>query len=150
MLGIAPTSRTCTPRISRKHSRSTLLPTCRPLGTLMLVLAIENVHLMGHRLWLPRSHNSGECLCASMFCLQYRTFTAPWEKLSAESLELATLHGQFSLRISNEIERPLRDYARTHPEWQNLALVSVVLDYAIGQTSFSLFPFVFLLFSDHN
>ncbi|KAG0041153.1 hypothetical protein BGZ83_002236, partial [Gryganskiella cystojenkinii] len=50
------------------------------------------------------------------------TFTAPWEKLSAESLELATLHGQFSLRISNEIERPLRDYARTHPDWQNLTL----------------------------
>ncbi|KAI1316777.1 hypothetical protein EDD11_009516 [Mortierella claussenii] len=50
------------------------------------------------------------------------TLTAPWEKLNAESVELATLHGQFSLRISNEIERPLRDFARTHPEWQNLAL----------------------------
>ncbi|CAO3569065.1 unnamed protein product [Mortierella alpina] len=50
------------------------------------------------------------------------TFTAPWEKLSAESSELASLHGQLSLRISNEIERPLRDYARIHPEWQNLPL----------------------------
>ncbi|GJJ71390.1 hypothetical protein EMPS_03740 [Entomortierella parvispora] len=50
------------------------------------------------------------------------TFTAPWEKLSAESLELATLHGQFSLRISTEIEKPLRDFTRTHPDWQNLAL----------------------------
>ncbi|KAF9102349.1 hypothetical protein BGX29_004695 [Mortierella sp. GBA35] len=50
------------------------------------------------------------------------TFTAPWEKLHAETVELATLHGQFSLRISNEIERPMRDFARIHPEWQNLAL----------------------------
>ncbi|KAG0199810.1 hypothetical protein BGX28_006983 [Mortierella sp. GBA30] len=50
------------------------------------------------------------------------TFTAPWEKLSAESTELAALHGQFSLRISNEIERPLRDYARINSEWQNLPL----------------------------
>ncbi|KAF9940698.1 hypothetical protein BGZ67_007039 [Mortierella alpina] len=50
------------------------------------------------------------------------TFTAPWEKLSAESSELASLHGQLSLRISNEIERPLRDYSRIHPEWQNLPL----------------------------
>ncbi|KAF9967642.1 hypothetical protein BGZ70_008769 [Mortierella alpina] len=50
------------------------------------------------------------------------TFTAPWQKLSAESSELASLHGQLSLRISNEIERPLRDYARIHPEWQNLPL----------------------------
>ncbi|KAF9187952.1 hypothetical protein BGZ50_001683, partial [Haplosporangium sp. Z 11] len=50
------------------------------------------------------------------------TFTAPWEKLNAETVELATLHGQFSLRILNEIERPLRDYARSHPEWQNLSL----------------------------
>ncbi|KAF9426059.1 hypothetical protein BGZ94_006992 [Podila epigama] len=54
--------------------------------------------------------------------LTCRTFTAPWEKLSAEATELATLHGQFSLRISNEIEKPLRDFSRTHPEWQNLAL----------------------------
>ncbi|KAG0342851.1 hypothetical protein BG004_005567 [Podila humilis] len=50
------------------------------------------------------------------------TFAAPWEKLSLESTELATLHGQFSLRITNEIERPLRDFPKTHPEWQNLAL----------------------------
>ncbi|KAF8935756.1 hypothetical protein BGZ58_004808 [Dissophora ornata] len=50
------------------------------------------------------------------------TFTAPWEKLNAETLELATLHGQFSLRISNEIERPLRDFARSNLEWQNLAM----------------------------
>ncbi|KAF9940092.1 hypothetical protein BGZ65_008266 [Modicella reniformis] len=50
------------------------------------------------------------------------TFTAPWEKLNAEAVELASLHGQFSLRISNEIERPLRDFARTHSEWQNLPL----------------------------
>ncbi|KAG0362757.1 hypothetical protein BG005_004379 [Podila minutissima] len=50
------------------------------------------------------------------------TFAAPWDKLSAESTELATLHGQFSLRISNEIEKPLRDFPRTHPEWQNLTL----------------------------
>ncbi|KFH67494.1 hypothetical protein MVEG_06226 [Podila verticillata NRRL 6337] len=50
------------------------------------------------------------------------TFAAPWDKLSAESTELATLHGQFSLRISNEIEKPLRDFSRTQPEWQNLTL----------------------------
>ncbi|KAG0248610.1 hypothetical protein BG011_010085, partial [Mortierella polycephala] len=50
------------------------------------------------------------------------TFTAPWEKLNEETVELATLHGQFSLRIANEIERPLRDYARTQSEWQNLSL----------------------------
>ncbi|KAG0028705.1 hypothetical protein BGZ81_004494 [Podila clonocystis] len=50
------------------------------------------------------------------------TFAAPWDKLSAESTELATLHGQFSLRISNEIEKPLRDFPRTSPEWQNLTL----------------------------
>ncbi|KAK3812193.1 MAG: Muniscin C-terminal mu homology domain-containing protein [Benniella sp.] len=50
------------------------------------------------------------------------TFTAPWEKLNSETVELATLHGQFSMRISNEIERPLRDFARTHSEWQNLPL----------------------------
>lgn len=51
------------------------------------------------------------------------TFTAPWEKLNAETVELATLHGQYSLRISNEIERPMRDFAKNHPEWQNIALV---------------------------
>ncbi|KAG0300722.1 hypothetical protein BGZ98_008953, partial [Dissophora globulifera] len=50
------------------------------------------------------------------------TFAAPWEKLNAESLELATLHGQFSLKISNEIERPLRDFARSNAEWHNLTL----------------------------
>ncbi|KAF9148216.1 hypothetical protein BG015_010063 [Linnemannia schmuckeri] len=50
------------------------------------------------------------------------TFTAPWEKLNAETVELATLHGQYSLRISNEIERPMRDFAKNHPEWQNIAL----------------------------
>ncbi|KAG0286321.1 hypothetical protein BGZ96_009544 [Linnemannia gamsii] len=50
------------------------------------------------------------------------TFTAPWEKLNAETGELATLHGQFSLRISNEIERPMRDFVKNHSEWQNLAL----------------------------
>ncbi|KAF9106529.1 hypothetical protein BGX27_009116, partial [Mortierella sp. AM989] len=47
------------------------------------------------------------------------TFTAPWEKLSAEAVELAALHGQFSLRISNEIEKTLREFTRT-PEWQTL------------------------------
>ncbi|KAF8932339.1 hypothetical protein BGZ47_011444 [Haplosporangium gracile] len=50
------------------------------------------------------------------------TFTAPWGKLNAETVELATLHGQYSLRISNEIERPMRDFAKNHPEWQNIAL----------------------------
>ncbi|KAF9133108.1 hypothetical protein BGW39_010542 [Mortierella sp. 14UC] len=50
------------------------------------------------------------------------TFTAPWEKLNAETNELATLHGQFSYRITNEIERPMRDFVRNHPEWQNIAL----------------------------
>ncbi|KAG0006515.1 hypothetical protein BGZ80_005263, partial [Entomortierella chlamydospora] len=47
------------------------------------------------------------------------TFAAPWEKLNAETVELATLHGQFSLRISNEIEKMLRDYIKT-TEWQTL------------------------------
>ncbi|KAI8350567.1 Muniscin C-terminal mu homology domain-containing protein [Mortierella sp. GBAus27b] len=50
------------------------------------------------------------------------SFTAPWEKLSAEAMELATLHTQLSSRITSEVERPLRDFARTHPEWQNLTL----------------------------
>ncbi|KAF9580750.1 hypothetical protein BGW38_002476, partial [Lunasporangiospora selenospora] len=50
------------------------------------------------------------------------TFNAAWERLSAETVEIATLHGQFSLRIANEIEKPLRDFARTHSEWQNLTL----------------------------
>ncbi|KAI7822710.1 Muniscin C-terminal mu homology domain-containing protein [Gamsiella multidivaricata] len=50
------------------------------------------------------------------------TFTAPWEKLNAETVELATLHGQLSLRITNEVERPLRDFAKTNSEWQNLSL----------------------------
>ncbi|KAF9931792.1 hypothetical protein FBU30_009596 [Linnemannia zychae] len=50
------------------------------------------------------------------------TFNAPWDKLNAESVELATIHGQFSLRISNEIERPMRDFAKNYPEWQTLAL----------------------------
>ncbi|KAF9904942.1 hypothetical protein EC991_002182 [Linnemannia zychae] len=50
------------------------------------------------------------------------TFTAPWEKLNAETNELATLHGQFSYRITNEIERPMRDFVKNHPEWQNIAL----------------------------
>ncbi|KAG0270721.1 hypothetical protein BGZ95_001602 [Linnemannia exigua] len=49
------------------------------------------------------------------------TFTAPWDKLNAETNELATLHGQFSLKITNEIERPMRDFAK-NPEWQNIAL----------------------------
>ncbi|KAG0367765.1 hypothetical protein BGX24_003104, partial [Mortierella sp. AD032] len=49
------------------------------------------------------------------------TFTAPWEKLNTETNELAFLHGQFSLRISNEIERPMRDFVK-NPEWQNIVL----------------------------
>ncbi|KAG0239516.1 hypothetical protein BGW41_007623 [Actinomortierella wolfii] len=50
------------------------------------------------------------------------TFISPWERLSEETTELATLHGQLSLRILNEIEKPLRDYARLQPAWQNLTL----------------------------
>ncbi|KAF9978368.1 hypothetical protein BGZ73_002751 [Actinomortierella ambigua] len=50
------------------------------------------------------------------------TFTSPWERLSEETNELAALHSQLSQRIANEIERPLRDYARLQPAWQNLTL----------------------------
>ncbi|KAF9159066.1 hypothetical protein DFQ26_006942 [Actinomortierella ambigua] len=50
------------------------------------------------------------------------TFTSPWERLSEETNELAALHGQLSLRIASEIEKPLRDYARLQPAWQNLTL----------------------------
>ncbi|ORZ10694.1 Muniscin C-terminal mu homology domain-domain-containing protein [Lobosporangium transversale] len=50
------------------------------------------------------------------------TFTAPWEKLNAETSELASLHNQFSLRITNEIERPLREFTKTHSEWQHLTM----------------------------
>ncbi|KAF9431258.1 hypothetical protein BGZ76_000503, partial [Entomortierella beljakovae] len=47
------------------------------------------------------------------------TFASTWDKLNAESVELATLHGQFSLRISSEIEKTLREFTRSS-EWQAL------------------------------
>ncbi|KAF8974138.1 hypothetical protein BGZ46_009735 [Entomortierella lignicola] len=47
------------------------------------------------------------------------TFASSWEKLNSETVELATLHGQFSLRISNEVEKVLRESTKS-TEWQTL------------------------------